>query len=304
MVKKKKNNKSYRYLFKLPANIFNNEAIGYEINPLPYSNQSKVVIFAGKSDQTKDEGIVYIYLELLKKLNDGNKFANLQRLLNLIYMETGLPAFHLPVSIDKKDTADQIVPKFASKTFYYPGRSYSGTAPKPNHIARVQSCADLMCGLNEDDFNKFDNALNTYVWALELRELPNPHLKYTLYMTLFLSSINQLAKAPEYCEQHLICEKCGKELVHQLRGEKQAIEDLMRELLTGKALDQGIKKFKKLYSELRSAFLHSGRLSGKEKDGGFLFDFRGSGDLIVDEMELIITCRQLLEQFLLKRQIK
>lgn len=300
----KKSKKVWRYLFKLPANIFNNKTPGYEINPLPYSDQSKVIIFAGKGDRMKNQGIIYVYLELSKELNEGNKFANLQRLLNLIYMETGLPTLHLPVSIDKKDTTDQIVSKFASKTFYYPGKSYSGTAPKPNHIARVQSCVDLMRELNEDDFNKFDNALNTYVWALELRELPNPHLKYTLYMTLFLSSINQLANAPEYCENHPICEKCGKELVHQLRGEKQAIEDLMRELLTGKALDQGIKKFKKLYSELRSAFLHSGRLSGKERDGGFLFDFRGSGDLMVDEMELIITCRQLLEQFLLKRQTK
>ena len=78
----------------------------------------------------------------------------------------------------------------------------------------------------------------------------------------------------------------------------------MRELLTGKALDQGINKFKKLYSELRSSFLHAGKLSGREKEGGFLFDFRGSGDLMVDEMELLITCRQLFKQFLVKRQSK
>jgi hypothetical protein len=83
---------------------------------------------------------------------------------------------------------------------------------------------------------------------------------------------------------------------------KQAIEDLMRELLTGEALEQGVKKFKKLYSELRSSFLHAGKLSGKEKEGGILFDFINTGDLMVNEMELIITCRQLFEQFLVKRQ--
>lgn len=298
----KKSKAVWRYLFRLPVNIFNNELVDYEIRSMPYSDQSKVVIFAGKSGRQDDQGVVYIYLELSKELNDGNRLANLQRLLNLVYMETGLPTYYLPVQIDKEDTDDAVISKFVSKTFYYPDRSYSGTATQPNHIARVQSCVDFMCKLKKNDFNKFDNALNTYVWALELRELANPHLKYTLYMTLFLSAINQLANNPEYCENHPVCEKCGKNLIHQLKSEKQEIENLMRELLTGKELDQGISKFKKLYSELRSSFLHTGKLSGNEKDGGFLFDFRSSGDLLVDEMEIVITCRQLFEQFLLKRQ--
>lgn len=300
----KKTKKVWRYLFKLPINFFNNEAVGYEINPLPYSDQNKVVVFAGNNDQTGSQSIVYIYLELSQEINDGNRFTNLQRLLNLIYMETGLPIHNLPVQIDKNDSLDDILSRFASKSFYYPGVSYSGTAPQPNHIARVQWCVESLRKLNKKDFNKFDNALNTYAWALELKELPNPHLKYTLYMTLFLSAINQLADKPEYCENHPTCTKCNKELHHQFKGEKQAIEGLMRELLTGEALDQGISKFKKLYSELRSSFLHAGKLSGREKEGGFLFDFRGSGDLMVNEMELIVTCRQLFEQFLVKRQSK
>jgi hypothetical protein len=50
-------------------------------------------------------------------------------------------------------------------------------------------CGEALRKLSNKDFIKFDNALNTYAWALELRELPNPHLKYTLYMTLFLSAI-------------------------------------------------------------------------------------------------------------------
>lgn len=298
----KKKVKSWRYLFKLPVNFFNNEKVGYEISPLPYSDQRKVIVFAGKNDLANGRSIVYIYLELSEELNDGNRFANLHRLLNLIYMETSLPVHNLPVQIDQKDSTDDVLSKFVSKSFYSPGVSYNGTAPQPNHIARVQWCVEFLRKLNKKDFNKFDNSLNTYAWALELRELPNPHLKYTLYMTLFLSAINQLADNPKYCENHLTCAKCKKELYHQLKGEKQAIEDLMRELLTGKDLDQGINKFKKLYSELRSSFLHAGKLSGREKEGGFLFDFRDSGDLMVDEMELILTCRQLLEQFLLKRQ--
>jgi len=293
---------SWRYLFKLPVNFYNNKEVGYEISPLPYSDQDKVIVFAGNNDRAGGQSIVYIYLELSKELNDGNRFANLQRLLNLIYMETGLPIHDLPVQINKKDSIDDMLSKFTSKSFYSPGVSYSGTAPQPNHIARVQWCVEALRKLSNKDFIKFDNALNTYAWALELRELPNPHLKYTLYMTLFLSAINQLADNPKYCENHPTCTKCKKELRHQLKGEKQSIEDLMRELLTGEALDQGVSKFKKLYSELRSSFLHAGKLSGREREGGFLFDFRGSGNLIVDEMELLITCRQLFEQFLIKRQ--
>ncbi len=292
----------WRYLFKLPLNIFNNEQVSYEINPIPCSDQKKVVIFGGKNDQTQDTSVVYIYLELTKELNDGNRFNNLQSLLNVVYMETGLPTYPLLVKIDQEDIVDNLILKFGANNFYYPDRSYSGTASRPNHIARVQSCVDLMHRLNKKDFDKLENALNTYVWALELRELPNPHLKYTLYMTLFLSAINQLANEPLYCRNQPICEVCDKKLAHQLTGEKQAIEYLMRELLTGDELSQGVAKIKTLYSELRSSYLHSGKLSGQEKEGGFLFDFRGTEELIVDEMELVIACRQLFEQFLIKRQ--
>jgi len=301
---------SWRYLFKLPVNIFNNEMVGYEINPLPYSDQGKVVIFAGKSDQMEDQGIVYIYLELLKELSQGNNFANLQRLLNLIYMETGLPTHPFPVQIDEGETADQVISRFMSKTFYYPDRSYSGTASQPNHIARVQSCVSLISRLNKKNFNKFDNALNTYVWALELMELPNPHLKYTLYMTLFLSSIEQLVDIPATCKHKPlpVCEGCGKEFANHHpkgKGVRQAFEDFIREMLTGSGVDDAVERVNRLHQKLRSSFLHSGTLSGAEKVGGFLTDGTNDTTLIVEDMmNTLILNRQLLEQFLLKRQIK
>ncbi len=299
----KKTDKAWQYLFKLPSNIYNNENKQYELNSLRNSEQERVIIFAGKSRQNATGvGVLHIYLELSVELTDGNIFSNLQRLLNLVYLETGLPTYYVPIQVSEGYDFDKVLATYSSDSFYYPDRSYSGSANKPNHLVRVKTCVSMVNRLNEENFEKFDNALNTYIWALELRELPNPHLKYTLYMTLFLSVINQLASNPEFCENHPICEKCGKELSHQLKGERQAIEELMKELLTGEALAQGISKFKKLYSHLRSEFLHSGKLSGKEKGGGFLFDFRGSDNLVIDEMELLIACRQLLEQFLLKRQ--
>lgn len=290
----------WQYLFKLPTNIYNNEDPAYEFYPIKKSDQSKAIVFSGKMFDNSDEGVVYIFLKLRRELKDNNKYCNLQRLLNLIYLETGLPTNPIPVSIDKNESVRKVLSRFSAKNFYYPDRSYSGTATEPNHIKRVGFLISLLNKLKEKDFERFDNALNTYVWALELMELPNLHLRYTLYMTLFLSSINQLANDPSYCENHPICSMCGKELYHQTIGEVQSIENLMRELLTGDHLDEGIQKVKKLYGDLRSSFLHSGKLSGKEKEGGFLFDIKGESGLLVDEMQILLVCRQLLEQFLLK----
>lgn len=290
----------WQYLFKLPTNIYNNEAPAYEFYPIRGSDQSKVIVFSGKMSDDSDEGVVYVFLKLRRELKDNTKYRDLQRLLNLIYLETGLPTKPIPVPIGNDESVKEILSRFGSKNFYYPDRSYSGTATEPNHIKRVGFLVSLLNKLEEKDFERFDNALNTYIWALELRELPNLHLKHTLYMTLFLSSINQLANDPVYCENHPVCSKCGKTLCHQTTGEVRSIENLMRELLTGNQLEEGVKKVKKLYSELRSSFLHSGKLSGKEKEGGFLFDIKGTSDLLVDEMEILLVCRQLLEQFLLK----
>jgi hypothetical protein len=62
-----------------------------------------------------------------------------------------------------------------------------------------------------------------------------------------------------------------KRVAPSAKGVKQSIEDLMRELLTGEALDQGVSKFKKLYSELRSSFLHAGKLLvEKRRVGSYL----------------------------------
>jgi len=290
----------WQYLFQIPVNIYNNEAPAYEFYPMRNSDQNKTVIFSGNMGNNS-EGVVCVYLKLSKELKDNNKYNNLQRLLNLIYLETGVSTNPIFIPISEDENMEKILSKFSSQNFYYPDRSYNGSAREPNHIKRVGFLISLINKLDQKDFDKFDNALNTYIWALELREQPNLHLKYTLYMTLFLSSINQLANNPVYCEDHPVCPKCKKELYHQTTGEIQSIQKLMEELLTGEHLNEGIQKIKKLYKDLRSSFLHSGKLSGKEKEGGFLFDIKGSSDLLVDEMEIILVCRQLLEQFLLKK---
>lgn len=304
-----KNTKKHQYLFRLPLNIYNNQEQSYEIDPLIESDQERVVIFAGK-DTDEKLAVIYLYLELTTELAEENTFTNLQRLLNLVYLETGLPTHYESIKTDDIADLDVIIAKFSSDSFSHPGRSYSGTAPKSNHIERVRDCVDLVSRLNGKDFRKFDNALNTYIWALELMELPNPHLKYTLYMTLFLSSIEQLIDDPATCKHKPfpVCEGCGKEFSGHHpkdKGRKQATEAFIREMLTGSGVDDAVARVDRLYQKLRSSFLHSGTLSGKERIGGFLSDKAGDTTLIMEDMmNSLILNRQLLEQFLVKRQAK
>ena len=85
----------------------------------------------------------------------------------------------------------------------------------------------------------------------------------------------------------------------------QHIRDFIREMLTGSGVDDAVERVNRLHQELRSSFLHSGTLSGAEKVGGFLTE--GTNDttqIVEDMMNTLILNRQLLEQFLLKRQIK
>lgn len=301
----------HRYLFMLPSNIYNSDAPSYELKPLPDSDQNKVILFAGKGgNHGNDLAVIYIYLELYSELTDKNRFANFQRILNLIYLETGLPNRYVPLPIDKDVDFDNLFLKFSSSKFSHPGTSYSGTAPEPNHLNRVRSCTDSISGLSKKNFERFDNSLNTYVWALELMELQDPHLKYTLYMTLFLSSIEQLVDEPSICKHKPspICEGCGREFKdHHLKnmGNKQSTESFIREMLTGSGVDDAVERVGRLYGKLRSAFLHSGNLSGAEKVGGFLSDGNDDTNLIIEDMmNTLIINRKLLEQFLIKRQNK
>ena len=151
----KKKTKLWRYLFKLPLNIYNNNDPYYEVNPLPGSDQKRLVLFAGKQDSAESNlAIVYLYLELSAELSDKNTFANLQRVLNLVHLETGLPTRFVSIPVDGADDFDSLLSKFSSNDFSHPGASYSGTAPQNNHIARVKACADLWAGLNKKDFEK------------------------------------------------------------------------------------------------------------------------------------------------------
>ena len=291
-----------RYLFQL-NNTYNNEKPFYEIDSLPNSDVVKVYIFGGRSDFAPNGmGSIYIYLELRDELTPRNVFYNLQRILNLIYLETGSSTYYREIPLNGLSNFDEIYTTFGASKYFDGATSYHGITPEPNHILRVQQLITLINKVNENEFMKFDNSLNTYVWALELRELPNPHLKFTLYMTLLLSSIEQLSSSPSNCDFHDPCPKCQRELSHHVKGQgqRQALENLIRHLLTGAGVEDGVKRVSLLYGKLRSSFLHSGNLYGGEKDGGFLEGVENDTELLEDELNIILLVRKLLEQFLVK----
>jgi len=293
----------YKYLFKL-NNKYNNQNQAYEIQPLRGSTLSRVVIFAGHENtilSIKNHPSIFVYLEMDQKLDELNKYSSLQRLLNLIYLETTVSTHYQQIDINNISSFGEIFKIYKSPLFYNPQVSFHGHAPIPNHIHSVQYLVDLINKLNEDSFEKFDNALNTFIWAQEIREMYDPHLKYTLYMTLFLSSMEQLAEDPQYCENEMMCNICEREHIkHHIKGQstKKSIEKLMRELITGPGLEEGVKRVNKLYTELRSKFLHIGNLYGDEKNGGFLGGIKSYTEIIEDEVNIIEINKRLLELFI------
>lgn len=292
-------------------NTYNNERSYYEIIPLRDSNIKRSVIFCGKFSknlQIPKEmlGRTCLYLETDKEIVDNNRFENEQRLLNLIWLATGLPVDYQAIKVDDYNNFESIYDDFKCDMFYNPNVNFCGFVADKNPIARVARYSFLTQKLGEEDFKKFDNALNTYIWAQEIQRLPNPHQKYTLYMTLFLSSINQLANRPQsICDAYLACQKCGKQtgMKHETSHIAE-IEKLIKELLTGNDLQKVIKKVKSLYHSLRSSFLHDGLLCGYEKEGGFMFGASSEIriKLVEDMVNVARLNRQLLELFLQKRQ--
>ncbi len=261
-----------RNLFILIMNIYNNKKPYYEIMPLRDSNIKRAIIFCGKISKKINcpqnmLGSTSLYLETYEVINENNYFKNVQRLLNLIWLSTDLPIDYQTEEMEGYDDFEKIYNDYKCEMFCDPN-IIQGHPITRNPIFRVTNYCYLINKLSDKDFEKFDNALNTYIWAQEITRLPNYHLKYTLYMTLYLSSINQLADDPQpICGSlgdsvpYLICEKCGKKtgLTH-VTSHNEEIEKLIKDLTTGNN-DKIIKKIKKSYHKLRSKYLHTGLLT-------------------------------------------
>ncbi len=289
-------------------NTYNNEAPAYEVQPLPKSDLEKIVVFAGKVELTPRlrDRETFLYLETKVLLNDSNGYGNLRILSYLIELATGLFSEPIYLDISELTTFEEVLDKYKAERFHEPGVSYGGMVNDDNPIMKIPLYSKYLNCLVGKDIKKFENALQTYIWAQEIQRLPNPQLHYTLYMTLFLSSIDQLAENPRpvhpACTSRLVCPDCGETLnMKHSTSHVAEIERLIRSLITGNDVDVIVARVKKLYHQLRSNFLHDGLLSGGERDGGFLAGITSEIELMEDMANLTTLNRKLLELFLQDR---
>ena len=292
----------HRYLYSYRFNTYNNEQQFYELEPLPSSDITKAVLFAGQQGVPGGHRTSFLYLETSKPISDSNRYINLSLIGQMVQLETGLPTEEMIIAIELKDfkSFDEVLSEYGSDTYYEPGVSYGGMVNTPNGIANVAALCHFLNLVNDEERTKFQNALQSFIWAQELERF-NPHIRYTLYMTLYLSSINQLADKPSPIHQSkLVCPDCGEALnMRHSTSHIVEMEKLVRRLMTGKGVDDGVKRLKYLYHELRSDSLHDGLLSGSERQGGFLADDNPEHIKLVEDMANVqVLNRKLLGLYL------
>lgn len=296
-----------KYLFLFHYNTYNNEQPHYELEPLPQSDINKAIVFAGDLNNKRpfDRQKTFLYLETSKPLSSSNMYSNLYRISNLLLLTTGLPSDAMEHDISNLSNFEAILKKYKAQTFYEKGINYGGMVNEHNPIGKLAFFCKLLQKLTNDELLRFEKALQTFVWAQEIQRLPNPHLKYTLYMTLLLSSINQLADDLKKLASSVECPHCGKKINRKSRTTHTSeIEKLIRGLITGSNVDIAVKMVKKLYHDLRSSFLHDGLLAGGEWEGGFLGGVKNEKELVENMANLTILNRILLLSFVQNRIIK
>jgi len=303
----------HKYLFQLKINTYNNRNPFYEIESLPNSDIKRVVLFGGQMQslgrfkpigRIRDIATTFIYLETIKPIEPENRYHNLEKLCQMICLATGQPANPEEVKIDQNTTFESVFEEYKHSNHFEDGVVYGGRVVEPNPIEKVVAYSHFLHKIDSGNNEKFENALQTFCWAYELEMLPNPHLKYTLCMTLYLSSINQLADNPKIkCRGDFMCTVCGDKIPnkeHSLSSHSKEMEKLIRNLITGDNVDLAVAQTKKLYSKIRSTYLHDGLLRGNERQGGFLADIESEENqkLVEDSMNLSTLNRMLIELFL------
>jgi hypothetical protein len=310
-----------QYLYCFPSNTYNNEELYYEF-PALIGATKRAVVFAGSRESLglpvvahfMDAGITCLYLETETPITQENLYETFLLHSYLIWLATGLPTNNeRTIKInDDLDTFEKVFEKYGKTNSYQEGVSYGGMVRDVNPLQRFRAYGRFLVDLSEKDVQKFENALQTYIWAQEMQMLPNPHRKYTLYMTLFVASIEQLADEQGHnavggkeCKSKIVCPDCSVEIYgYHKSGIAKNCENLIRELLTGDKVDEAASLFKMLYSKVRSGYIHAGKLSGDERSGGFLV-----GGMMSDSQKSIIEnmanienlSRMMLELFLQKR---
>lgn len=289
--------------FEMPGLVYNSEEPSYEIYPFNGSIIKRGKIFASKkSFGFGDFGNVGVVLELSEELNGVNTYKTIERLKNLICLAYA----SRPQEIrwpDEEGTIEDIIERNQAEKFYDRKIRMSGQfdweSPR-----RVMIYSHWVDGLNRRQQKKFWQSLQTFSYAREIAKLPNPQYRYTLYMTLHLASIDQLASNPKNLhskEVKLLCPLCGEMGIAHTTSHRDEIVKMIREMVDLHQ-EEWVRLMEKLYHPVRSNFVHDGDLAGSEELGGFVALWTSGSELVENDHNLIVLNKMLLEKYLQQAQ--
>lgn len=292
------------YAVYFPGMFYNCEESSYDLTPLPDSIIKNGKVFAcNKSFIPADDhnGTLALAVEFTTEPDDKTRYKSIERLKNLICLSYDV------VPNDQRlettaSTVDEVVAANLSERFYNPDVRY-GSQLTWDLPMRVAAYTQLVAATPVEKRERFWRALQTYAYARLIAQQVNPQYKYTLYMSLHLASIDQLADNPQ--NKHgrgdkLTCPVCGELPMTHNTSHVDEIEKLMRELIEPDRIDIWLRLAKKLYHPVRSNWVHDGTFAGFEDIGGhwsMLGDEAGK-ELAENDINLMILNKMLLEKYL------
>ncbi len=277
----------FNHLYSFPLLPFNNKKELYELKPLKFSANRRIVLFCGKSEFSKvrnNQGIVYLFVQNNKEIKGSDDYKNLLVLIQILCLFTNIYLEPTKEKLEGNQSFDDILKIYSSEKFSDPEVQYDNT--KYDSLSLIPEFVDKINCLNEEDLDKFLNALFTFSMSVKLAREGNPHMTYTLQMTLFIISMCQLVNPYKIkCGGKMACNKCGYEITHRDNNERREIHDLIDELfpeVNEKSRGGWKEVVDEAYEKIRSGFVHNGKYFAQEMEGGFL-----SGSWDEEKIEIV-----------------
>jgi hypothetical protein len=296
------------YAAHFPGLIYNCKDSVYDLTPLPGSIIRGGKIFACNKQLVtappghNTHGTLAVALKLSASPNEHTYYKSIERLKNLICLSyTAMPQEHKWQEVET--TVHSTVNNNLATHFYNPEVRFGGQLDWDLPL-RVAAYSQNIAGLSEGSQSKFWQALQTFCFARQIAHLPNPQFKYTLYMTLHLASINQLADEPKSLHTppvHLVCPECNERsgLIHST-SHLTEIKNLIDRLVPAEHSERYKTFIDGLFHRVRSSYIHRGEFAGSEDIGGFIALFGNNVELPENDINLMILNRSLLEQFIVQ----
>jgi hypothetical protein len=295
------------YAAHFPGLIYNCKDSSYPLTPFPDSIiQSGTVFASNKQAIPVDDhnGTLAVALKLKSEPNESTYYKSIERLKNLVCLSYTSPPQEQRWQV-AETTLDKVVKNNLATNFYNPEIRY-GSQLDWDLPLRVAAYSQNVAKLSPANQTKFWQALQTFCYASQIAHLPNPQYKYTLYMTLYLASINQLADEPKSLHSpsvHLVCPKCHETsgIIHST-SHLAEIKSLIDKLVPTEHSTRYKTFVDGLFHKVRSSYIHRGEFAGSEDIGGFIALFGSNVELPENDINLMVLNRSLLEQFIVQSQ--